>query len=76
MRVADEARGRGVGRALLDRIIAEARSRDIHRLSLETGGSSEFEAALALYRKAGFMPRGPFGDYRATPFTLFFTREI
>ena len=76
MRVAADALGRGAGRAILGRIIAEARRRGVRRLSLETGGSSEFDAALGLYRSAGFTPCGPFGDYQPTPFTRFFTREI
>jgi putative acetyltransferase len=73
MRVAAEALGRGVGRAILDRIVAEARRRGLVRLSLETGGSSEFDAALGLYRNAGFVPCGPFAAYAPTPFTRFFT---
>ena len=46
------------------------------RLSLETGNSPLFAAANHLYRRDGFTRCGPFGGYRATPFTLFYTREI
>lgn len=76
MRTAPAARGRGVGRALLARIVAEARSRGYSRLSLETGSTEPFAAALRLYESEGFVPCGPFGEYRDTPFTRFFTRAL
>lgn len=76
MRTADEALGRGIGKALLEHIVAAARSEGISRLSLETGSTKQFSAALRLYERAGFEPSGPFGGYADTPFTRFFTKEI
>jgi putative acetyltransferase len=76
MRTAPAALGRGVGRALLGHIVAEARSRGYIRLSLETGSTEPFAAALRLYQSEGFVPCGPFGDYEDTPFTRFFSREL
>jgi putative acetyltransferase len=76
MRTAPGALGRGVGRAILHHIVAEARSRGYRRLSLETGSTDPFAAALKLYESEGFIPCGPFGDYQDTPFTRFFTREL
>jgi putative acetyltransferase len=76
MRTTPQALGRGVGRAMLHHIVAEARSRGYRRLSLETGSTSMFAAALRLYESEGFVPCGPFGAYKATPFTRFFTREL
>ena len=76
MRTAEVALGRGVGRALLHHIVAEARKRGYTRLSLETGSTEPFAAALRLYESEGFIPCGPFGDYRDTPFTRFFTRRL
>ncbi|GAA4715898.1 GNAT family N-acetyltransferase [Sphingomonas lutea] len=76
MRTAPDALGRGVGRALLHHIIGEARRRGYRRLSLETGSTAPFAAALRLYAQEGFVPCGPFGGYADTPFTRFFTREI
>jgi len=76
MRTAPAALGRGVGRALLNHIVAEARSRGYRRLSLETGSTEPFAAALRLYESEGFAPCGPFSDYEDTPFTRFFTREL
>jgi len=76
MRTAPEALGRGVGSVVLAYIVTEARSRGYTRLSLETGSTVPFAAALRLYERDGFVPCGPFGDYRDTPFTRFFTREL
>lgn len=76
MRTAPAALGRGVGRAILNHIMNEARSRGYRRISLETGSTEPFVAALHLYQSEGFVPCGPFGDYRDTPFTRFFTREL
>ena len=76
MRTANSALGRGVGKAMLDHLVAAARSEGMTRLSLETGSSEQFSAALRLYEKEGFKGCGPFGNYAATPFTRFFTREI
>lgn len=50
--VAPEARRKGAGAALLDALLAEARSRGAHRVILEVRPSNE--AAIALYRKFGF----------------------
>jgi putative acetyltransferase len=58
----------GVGAALLDHIIAQARARGLRRLSLETGTGPAFEPALALYRKRGFANGEAFGDYVLSDF--------
>ena len=76
MRTADTALGRGVGGALLARLVELARAQGMTRLSLETGNSPLFAAANRLYRREGFEPCGPFAGYRATDFTSFYTREI
>jgi len=76
MRTAPAALGSGVGRKVLHHIVAEAKSRGYCRLSLETGSTEPFAAALRLYVSEGFVPCGPFGDYQDTPFTRFFTREL
>jgi putative acetyltransferase len=76
MRTADAALGRGIGKALLDHLVATARAQGMTRLSLETGSTEQFAAANRLYEKEGFERTGPFGGYADTPFTRFFTREI
>ena len=66
----------GVGAAILDRIIAEARRRGLKRLSLETGTGEPFEAALAMYRKRGFRSGGAFSDYVASAFNQFMHLDL
>ncbi|MBV9995707.1 MAG: GNAT family N-acetyltransferase [Caulobacteraceae bacterium] len=67
---------RGVGAALLEHIIGEARARGYRRLSLETGGGPAFEPALALYRKRGFMDGGPFAEYQPSDFNQFLHLDL
>jgi putative acetyltransferase len=62
---------RGVAAALLEHVIGEARRRGLRRLSLETGSGPAFEAALALYRKRGFVDGGAFGAYVNSGFNQF-----
>ena len=76
MRTAPRSLGQGVGREVLHHIVGEAKARGYKRLSLETGGSKPFEAAIALYESEGFERCGPFGGYEDTPFSRFFTREL
>jgi putative acetyltransferase len=76
MHTAEAARGRGVGSALLRRIMAEARAGGIQRLSLETGSWSYFQPARALYARHGFVECGPFGDYREDPNSIFMTLAL
>ncbi|WP_158628283.1 GNAT family N-acetyltransferase [Actinomadura harenae] len=47
---------RGIGRALLNAAIAEARRRSMHRLELTTMAHND--AAIALYRSCGFEHEG------------------
>ncbi len=76
MRTADAARGRGVAAALLTTVVLEARRRGYVRLSLETGPADHFGAAHRLYARHGFVPCGPFGDYRPDPFSTFMTLRL
>jgi putative acetyltransferase len=76
MRTAETALGRGVGGTLLHHLFDVARKGGITRLSLETGNSQTFAAANRLYQREGFERCGPFGGYRPTDFTTFYTREI
>jgi len=76
MRTAPEHLRRGVGAAMLDHLIAEARGGGATRLSLETGSNAPFEAAHALYLRAGFVECPPFGAYQDTVFARYFTRII
>jgi putative acetyltransferase len=76
MRTPAARRRTGAGRALLMHVIETARARGYERLSLETGPVIGFEAAHRLYESAGFTRTGPFGDYRADPFSVFMTLAL
>lgn len=76
MRTAPDALGRGVGGAMLAYIVEVARARGYTRLSLETGSTPEFGAALRLYEREGFLPCAPFGDYPESSFTRFLSRSL
>jgi putative acetyltransferase len=76
MRTASAHRRKGVARAMLQHIIAEARSRSYTRLSLETGSMSAFEPARRLYESFGFTYCAPFADYAEDPNSVFLTRAL
>jgi putative acetyltransferase len=76
MHTAAEARGRGVGRAMLDHLLSVARSRGYHRVSLETGTTPGFAAARAMYVSAGFEPAEPFADYHRTGDNTFYSLAL
>jgi len=76
MRTASTRRRTGVGRAMLEHIIAEARRRGYARLSLETGSMDAFAPARRLYESFGFIYCAPFADYTEDPNSLFMTRTL
>ena len=76
MHTAAEARGRGVGRALLSYLLDTARKRGYRLVSLETGTTPGFAAARALYESAGFTPTGPFGGYPETGDNTFYSLAL
>ena len=60
MYVRPEARGRGLGRKLLDALLAAARQADYQEVRLDTDGL--MPAACQLYRAAGFQPCDPYPE--------------
>lgn len=76
MRTAEAHRGKGVGQAMLDHILVEARKRSYTRLSLETGPAPGFASALRLYTRFGFTECGPFADYAEDPYSVFMTMAL
>jgi putative acetyltransferase len=64
------ARGRGVGRAMVEALVDQARARGLRWVGLETGTMDEFAPARDLYRSVGFTRCAPFGDYTDNPFSL------
>ncbi|MGL5838101.1 MAG: GNAT family N-acetyltransferase [Sphingorhabdus sp.] len=67
---------KGAAAAMLDHIIATARSRGPRRLSLETGSGPAFDAAHGLYLRYGFDYCPPFADYKEDPFSRFMTLAL
>ena len=59
MHTSEAARGRGVGRAMVDRLLAVAVDHGYQRVSLETGTGDAFVPARSLYTKVGFEPCAP-----------------
>ena len=76
MHTKEEARGRGIGNALLEHLIEEARGLGLTRLSLETGSEEPFAPARRLYERHGFTYCPPFGDYVEDPLSVFMTRSL
>ncbi len=72
--VREAARGRGVGRRLINTIEAEASRERIHTIRLETGPQNH--AALALYLRQGYRRCGPFGRYLPGPHSVFMEKSI
>ena len=76
MRAAPDFRGKGAGRAMLDALIAEARTRGMTWLGLETGRPAPFADAQALYTANGFAECAPFGDYVSDDFSMCMERAL
>ncbi len=76
MHTAEEFRGRGVGRAMLRFLLAEAAARGYTRVSLETGSMDAFAPARELYAGMGFRPCAPFAQYTVNPYSTCMTLEL
>ena len=76
MHTAQAHRGRGVGDAIVRRLIDEARLLGLTRLSLETGSWPYFAPAHRLYERHAFVDCPPFGDYGADPNSRFMSRDV
>lgn len=76
MHTADHARGRGVGRAVLEHLVMFAREKGFLRVSLETGMGDAFAPARALYRSGGFRPCSSFGAHQASTDSICMTLPL
>jgi putative acetyltransferase len=72
--VTEEARGQGVGFALLTAAEAAARAQGMRAIQLETGNRNV--AALRLYRGCGYRDRGPFGGYPDDRVSIFLEKTL
>ena len=76
MRTAPTHLRRGVARALLRHLLAEARALGADRVSLETGTAPMFDAANRLYEAAGFVDGPAFGGYPESGHNRFMTMVV
>lgn len=76
MHTREVLRGRGLGRRMLEHILAEARRRGYTALWLETGSMDAFIPARKLYEAYGFSYCGPFGDYSDDPNSVFMNLSL
>jgi len=74
MYLAPQARGKGIGRMLLEALEAEAVAQGFARIRLETGQHQP--EALSLYRSSGYREIGPFGMYVADPNSVFMEKRL
>ena len=68
------ARGLGLSRELMTVLEDEARVLGVKIARLETGVSQP--EALGLYRALGYAERGPFGDYKLDPLSVFMEKTL
>lgn len=71
-----KVRGKRIGVALLDAIVAKAREMGLTELMLETGIGEGYVGAWRLYQNAGFVQRGAFLDYPDSGHSAFFEMEL
>ncbi|WP_296940540.1 GNAT family N-acetyltransferase [uncultured Marivita sp.] len=71
-----EARGLGVGAALMRHILSVGDELRFTRISLETGSEAPFAPARRLYERHGFNYCPPFASYVEDPLSVFMTRTL
>lgn len=74
MFVDPDARGMGVGEALVTQLIVRAKLERLPMLKLETG--SLLHAAHRMYERAGFTRCGPFGGYEDIEYSIFMEKAL
>ena len=74
MYVRPELRGQGVARAVLARLVEDARKLGATRLVLETGVHQH--EAIRLYERAGFLAVECWGEYSGVPTSICYERPI
>lgn len=72
--VVDDHRGKGLSSKVMRFLETELQGRGVSLFRLETGVKQP--EALGLYRKLGYLERGPFGFYRADPYSVFMEKQV
>ena len=66
--------GRGIGKIILERVIAKAQAEGLAELVLETG--HQHPAAWAVYEQAGFARCGKVLDYPESDYSVFYRKAL
>jgi putative acetyltransferase len=74
MYVDPRGRGQGVAKGLMTMLEGQAQQAGCRLLQLETGPHQP--EALALYARFGYRRRGPFGDYKNDPLSVFMRKDL
>ncbi len=72
--VSPEHRGEGISVEIMTFLERHLRESEIHVARLEVGVKQP--EALGLYRKLGYVERGPFGAYREDPLSVFMEKTL
>lgn len=72
--VLDDHRGKGLSSQVMCFLETELENRGVSLFRLETGIKQP--EALGLYRKLGYLECGPFGSYKADPFSVFMEKCV
>lgn len=74
MFVRPQYRGLGLGKLMLDHLVSYAQKRQVNILRLETGIYQT--DAIRLYERYDFERRGPFGQYKDDPLSVYFEKRL
>lgn len=72
--VSADARGTGLAVKLMAALEAKTHAEGLQIVRLETG--EKLAAAVALYKRMGYVVCGPFGDYQEHPASLFMEKVL
>lgn len=72
--VLDHHRGKGLSKAIMQRLEAHLHATGVRIVRLETG-IKQLEA-ISLYTNIGYVERGPFGGYRHDPLSVFMEKRL
>ncbi len=72
--VSEDHRGMGIATRIIERLESHLLTSSVSLARLEVG--IEQPNAIALYERLGYRKRGPFGDYRADPLSVFMEKRL
>ena len=72
--VLEEHRGQGLSKKIMEHLERHLLDNGVTVARLETGAKQP--EALGLYKKLGYVQRGPFGDYAEDPISVFMEKQL